>query len=140
VLYRILADLLVVVHFGFVLFVVLGGLLVLRWPRLLWVHLAAVAWGAAVELAGWICPLTPWENRLRLLGGEAAYRGDFLARYVLAALYPQGLTRGIQVGLGVAVIAVNLAIYRVVLARRAARRARPGRAARGLAPNGTRRP
>lgn len=128
-IYRVLADLLVGVHFGFVLFVVLGGFLVLRWPRLLPVHLAAAAWGSWVELAGWICPLTPLENRLRRLGGEAAYSGDFLARYLLAVLYPDGLTRGVQLALGALVVAVNLLVYRRVLARRGA-----------LLPHGTRRP
>jgi hypothetical protein len=116
--YRALADATVVVHFGFLLFVVLGGLLVLRWPRLAWVHLPAAAWGILIEFAGWVCPLTPLENHLRALGGQAGYQGGFIAHYVTAALYPEGLTRGTQVVLGVLVLALNAFIYRRVWTRR----------------------
>jgi hypothetical protein len=116
--YRLLADAVLVVHLAFVLFVVLGGLLVLRWPRIVWVHLPAVAWGALIELAGWICPLTPLENHWRRLGGEAGYQGGFVETYVLAALYPEGLTREVQVVLGLLVLAVNGVVYALWWRRR----------------------
>jgi len=119
--YGVLADLVLVVHLGFVLFVALGGLLVLRWPRLAWIHLPAAAWGALIEFTGGICPLTPLENRLRVLAGEAGYAGGFVEHYVTAVLYPDGLTRGAQFGLGAAVLLVNSLIYWVLL-RRSARR------------------
>jgi hypothetical protein len=115
--YGVLADLVLVVHLGFVLFVALGGLLVLRWPRLAWIHLPAAAWGALIEFTGGICPLTPLENRLRVLAGEAGYAGGFVEHYVTAVLYPDGLTRGAQVVLGVLVLLVNAAIYRRILRR-----------------------
>lgn len=127
-LYRWLADLVLALHLGFVAFVVLGGLLVLRRPALAWVHVPAAVWGVVIELAGWICPLTPLENSLRLRGGEAAYAGDFIGHYVAAVLYPAGLTRGTQIGLGMLALAVNAAVYwRVARARRAAAVRRPGR-------------
>jgi hypothetical protein len=116
--YRLAADAVLVVHALFVAFVVLGALAVLRWPRLAWLHLPAAAWGALIEFAGWICPLTPLENRLRRLGGEAGYEGGFVETYLLAALYPEGLSRPVQVALGVLVLAVNAAVYGVLLARR----------------------
>jgi hypothetical protein len=115
--YRLLADMVVVAHFAFVLFVVLGGLLAARWPRMAWLHLAATAWGAAVEFTGWICPLTPLENWLRQRAGEGGYRADFLARYLLPLLYPEGLTRPTQIALGIMVITVNLLIYSWILRR-----------------------
>lgn len=114
----VLADLLVVVHFAFVLFVAAGGLLVLRWPRLAWLHLPAAIWGAWIEFSGGICPLTPWEQTLRARAGEASYSGDFVSHYILPVLYPAGLTRGAQLLLGAIVVALNLAIYRTVFSRR----------------------
>jgi hypothetical protein len=117
-LYRLLADLIVVVHLGFVVFVVAGGLLVLRWRRVAWLHLPAAAWGALIELAGWVCPLTPLENRLRVLGGGTAYSGDFVERYLLPVLYPAQLTRGPQIALGLTVIILNVAVYWRVVRRR----------------------
>jgi hypothetical protein len=116
--YHLLADLVVLAHFGFVLFVILGGLLAARWPGIVWFHLAAAAWGTAVECAGWICPLTPVENWLRQRAGEDAYAGDFLARYLLPLLYPEGLTRQTQIALGVSVIAVNVLVYGWILRRK----------------------
>jgi Protein of Unknown function (DUF2784) len=109
--YRWLADLVLVLHAGFVGFVMLGGLLVLRWPRVAWVHLPVVAWGAGIEFAGGICPLTPLENHWRRLAGEAGYGGGFVEHYLLAALYPDGLTRTVQVALGLLVLGVNAALY-----------------------------
>jgi hypothetical protein len=116
--YHLLADLVVLAHFAFVLFVVLGGLLAARWPRIVWFHLTAAAWGAAVEFTGWICPLTPLENWLRQEAGESAYPGDFLARYLLAILYPEGLTRPMQIALGALVVSVNVLIYGWLLYRK----------------------
>jgi hypothetical protein len=116
--YRLLAELVVLVHFGFVLFVVLGGVLVLRWPRLAWFHVPAAVWGGLIELTGVICPLTPLEKWLRMAGGLAAYEGGFIAHYILPVLYPAGLTRGIQIALGVAVTALNLAVYATLVRRR----------------------
>ena len=118
--YRFLADAVVLLHLAFVLFVVLGGLLVARRPRVAWAHLPAAAWGAAIEFGGWICPLTYLENRLRLLGGGAAYRGGFVDRYILHILYPQGLTRGVQLVLGVLVLALNGYVYARLARRRRA--------------------
>ena len=109
-----LADLVVVAHASFVVFVVLGGLLALRWPRILWLHVPAVLWGAVVELAGWPCPLTPLEQRLRGHG----YAGSFVERYCLPILYPEDLTRPVQVMLGASVLVVNLVVYVVVLRRK----------------------
>jgi hypothetical protein len=109
--YRLLADLVLVVHAAFVVFVVLGGLAVLRWPRLAWIHLPAASWGAGIEFAGGICPLTPLENHWRRLAGEQGYPGGFVEHYLMAALYPEGLTRDLQIALGLAVLAVNAALY-----------------------------
>jgi hypothetical protein len=109
--YTFLADLVVVLHIVFALFVLLGGLLVLKWPRLPWLHLPAVLWGALVEFSGWFCPLTPLENWLRRLAGEAGYEGDFLQRYLLSLLYPDSLTREMQIASGTIVVALNLAVY-----------------------------
>ncbi len=108
---RLLADAVAVVHFGFVLFVALGGLAVLRWRRLAWLHLPALAWGAGIEFTGGICPLTPLENYLRARAGEAGYPGGFIEHYLLPVLYPPGLTRGVQIFLGIGVLAVNGAVY-----------------------------
>ena len=123
---RLLADLVVVLHLGFILFVVLGGLLV-RWRR--WaasVHLPCAAYGAAIELWGWTCPLTPLENRLRELGGERGYAGGFIEHYLVPLVYPATLTHGLQLLLGVAVVAANAGIYLWAL-RGAQQAARSGR-------------
>lgn len=125
--YRALADAVLVLHLAFVAFAVAGGLLVARRPGLALVHLPAVAWGAWVELAGWACPLTPLENRLRELGGGAAYSTGFVEHYLLPVLYPAALTRELQIALGVLVLAINAAAY----ARAVLRRFRPSPPARG---------
>ena len=114
----LLADLIVVLHLAFAGFVALGSLLVLRWPRLAWAHLPAAVWGAGIEFTGWICPLTPLEQELRARSGTAPYAGDFVARYLMPLLYPEGLTRDAQLGLGVLVVVVNAAIYAHVIRRR----------------------
>ena len=116
-----LADVVVIVHLAFVLFVVFGGLLVLRWPRVAWAHIPAAAWGVAIEFFGWICPLTPLENELRLRAGRASYDGDFIGRYLLPVIYPEGLTRETQLALGAGALLLNIAIYWVVLTRRGRR-------------------
>jgi len=112
----ILADLIVALHFGFILFVSLGGLLVLKWPKLMWLHLPAAIWGASIEFVGWICPLTYLENRLRSASG-GQYVSDFIEHYLMPIIYPAGLTREIQIGLGIAVIVLNLLIYAKVIYR-----------------------
>ena len=110
-LYRALADLTLVVHLFFVLFVALGAFLLLRWPKLAWAHLPAVLWGAYIELSGGTCPLTPLEVALRIRGGEAGYEGGFIEHYIEAWIYPEGLTRRTQIVLGIAVFVVNTAVY-----------------------------
>jgi hypothetical protein len=107
----ILADALVLLHLLFVVFVMTGGFLLVRWPRLLWLHLPAAAWGAFIEFSGGICPLTPLENSLRVLGGGSAYSGDFVERYLLPLLYPAQLTPTLQQVLGALVVGVNLLAY-----------------------------
>lgn len=113
-----MADLVVLVHLAFVLFVVLGGLLALRWPQWIWVHVPAAVWGVAIEAFGWICPLTPLENDLRRKAGDAAYEGGFVEHYVLPVLYPAELTREIQWALAALVVLVNAVVYGVWIARR----------------------
>jgi hypothetical protein len=108
---RVLADGLVIVHLLFVVFVVTGGFLLVRWPKLVWLHLPAAAWGALIEFTGAICPLTPLENQLRVLGGGGAYSGGFVERYLLPVLYPEHLTLPVQQVLGAVVVAVNLLAY-----------------------------
>ena len=109
--YRILADAVLVLHFAFIAFALLGGLLVVRWPRLAWVHLPAAAWAAGIAFFGGICPLTPLENRLRVAGGETGYEGGFIEHQLEALIYPDWLTREIQVALGAVVLAINIFAY-----------------------------
>ena len=109
--YRLGADLVLLLHLTFVLFVVAGGLLVVKRPRLAWLHLPVVAWGAVVEFTGWICPLTPLENILRTLAGASTYDAGFIQHYILPLLYPADLTRESQLILGMIVIGVNVALY-----------------------------
>ena len=124
--YRFLADLVVGLHALFVAFVVVGGLLALRWPWTAALHVPAAVWGALIEFRGWICPLTPLENSFRRAAGQAGYQGGFIEHYLLPVLYPAGLTRGVQLVLGTAVIMLNLLVYGVVVVRRRrARRASP---------------
>jgi Protein of Unknown function (DUF2784) len=118
-----LADFLLLIHAAFVLFVVAGGFLVLRWPGLAWVHLPAAVWGAAIEFAGFVCPLTPVEKAWRRAAGQSPYEGGFIEHYVTAVLYPSGLTRAVQLVLGFGVIAVNGWVYWRVWQQRRARQA-----------------
>ncbi|MDH1538309.1 DUF2784 domain-containing protein [Pseudomonas chengduensis] len=110
-LWRMAADALVLVHLSFILFVLLGGLLLLRWPRLIWLHLPAVAWGIVVECLHLGCPLTPWENQMRRMAGQAGYEGGFIEHYLIPLIYPAGLTPRIQLWLGAIVVLVNLVVY-----------------------------
>lgn len=117
-LYSLLADLVLVLHLLFIGFIVLGGFLVLRFQRIVWIHVPAVLWGALIEFANWICPLTPLENELRIRAGGVGYAGSFVERYLLPIIYPEALTRGVQLVLGSTVLGVNLAVYAYVLSRR----------------------
>ena len=129
-----LADVVLLLHFGFLAFVVCGGLLAWRWPRLAWLHLPALAWGACVVLAGAICPLTPLENALREAGGGSGYGDSFIEHYLLPLIYPgavQGPTgRVLQVALGVALLLFNAGIYALLWQRRRRRARRPDKRGR----------
>ena len=116
--FRGAADLVLVVHLAFVLFVVLGGVLALRWRRVAWVHVPVALYGATIEFLGFVCPLTPLEVWLRRRGGEAGYEGGFIEHYIVAVLYPRGLTREIQLVLGMAVLVLNGIVYLVWWRRR----------------------
>ena len=124
-----LADLVVLIHFAFVIFVVLGGLLVLRWPRLAYVHLPVALYGVLVELVGWVCPLTPLEKHLRESAGMAGYEGGFVEHYILPLLYPAGLTQGVQLVLAALVVGVNVVIYGIILRWFRGARSRSGHSA-----------
>lgn len=106
-----IANFLLVIHLLFILFVLMGGLLVLKWPRLAWVHLPAALWGAVVEAMGWVCPLTPLENRYRVLAGQEGYSEDFVAHYLLPLIYPADLGGDLQVALAGLVVMINTVIY-----------------------------
>jgi len=118
-LYRLAADAVLLVHFAFVLTVIFGGLLALRWPRAAWMHLPVMAWGVGIEIAGAICPLTTIENRLRQLAGEAGYAGGFIEHYIVPVIYPAALTRELQFVLAGIALAINAAVYGYILYRRA---------------------
>jgi hypothetical protein len=114
---QLAADLLVVAHFAFICFVLLGGLLVLKWPRMVFVHIPAAVWGALLEFQGWLCPLTPLEQHLRTAAGEAGYSGSFIEHYLLPVIYPANLTPNLQLLFGIVVVTVNAVIYGWLLAR-----------------------
>ena len=120
-IYAALADATLALHLAFIAFIVLGGLTVARWPRIVWAHLPAAAWGVLIELFNWTCPLTPLENWLRLHAGEQGYSESFVERYLLPIVYPDGLTRNVQFVLAALVVAVNLAAYFFVWRRRRVR-------------------
>lgn len=115
---KLSADLLVILHLGFILFVVLGGLLVLKWGRLALLHLPCVAWGALLEFNGWLCPLTPLENHFRQSAGASGYSGGFIDHYLIPLIYPSGLDRESQFILGIIVVMINLVLYTLVLLKR----------------------
>lgn len=129
-IYRLAADLTLLLHLAFIVFVVAGAIAVMRWHRLAWLHVPAAAWGAWIEISGGICPLTTLENRLRLRAGEAGYASSFVEHYLLPIVYPGGLTRTVQLVLAAAVITVNLALYFLVLRR--ARKTRINAGSSGL--------
>lgn len=114
---RILADLIVLLHLLFILFVMGGGFLALRRGRIGLLHLPAVFWGIYIEFSGTVCPLTPLENHFRRLAGSAGYSTGFIDHYLLPIIYPSGLTRELQFILGFAVIGVNLVVYYFLLRR-----------------------
>lgn len=114
-MYGLAATVVVLLHLGFIVFVVLGGLLVLRWPKLIWIHLPAAIWGALIEFRGWYCPLTGVEKWLLQAADKEVYSGGFIAHYIFAIIYPQGLTRGIEIALGVFVLMINSAVYAKVI-------------------------
>lgn len=122
--YRILSDLVVVLHLLFIVFVVAGGFLALRRPWLALLHLPAATWGAYIEFSGTYCPLTPLENHFNRLAGEEGYTGGFIEHYLIPIIYPTGLTAEVQIFLGLFVIVINLAVYAIVLRRTFSR---PGR-------------
>ncbi|MFZ0050405.1 MAG: DUF2784 domain-containing protein [Desulfobaccales bacterium] len=122
--YHALANLVIVVHLAFVIFAALGGFLALKWKSLAWLQVPAFLWGALVELAGWVCPLTPLENWLREKGGGLVYRTGFIEHYLLPLLYPDILTRSLQIFLGLLVLSVNLGVYGWLLWRMAQKQAR----------------
>ena len=116
--YAVLADAVALVHFLFVLFVVAGSLLALRWPRAAWFHAPALIWALFVECAGTLCPLTPLENRLRVLGGESGYNDDFVSYWLLSLLYPASLTRSLQMTLGGSLFLLNVCLYTWIWTKR----------------------
>ena len=111
VIYRLLADLVLALHLAFVVFVVFGGVLVIRRRWVAWIHLPAAAWGVAIELVGWVCPLTPLENRLRRAAGGGGYEGGFLEHYIMPVLYPAEMTRDLQLVLAALAVVINALIY-----------------------------
>jgi hypothetical protein len=117
-IFRFLADTVALFHGAFVVFVVVGGFLALRWHRLAWVHLPAAVWGAWIELAGWTCPLTPLENALRHRAGQAGYAGGFVEHYLIPLLYPEAYTLGLRLALAAAVVLLNAVAYGLYFSRR----------------------
>lgn len=116
-IYSLLADLVVIIHLLFIVFVIAGGLWVLRRQIVMWFHLPAVSWVAILEFNSLICPLTPLENNLRHAAGQAGYQGGFIEHYLIPIIYPAGLTPDIQLLLGSAVLAINIIIYTFVVFR-----------------------
>jgi Protein of Unknown function (DUF2784) len=105
------ATALAILHLAFILFVLLGAFLVLKWPKLMWVHLPAAVWGVLIEFAGLWCPLTKWENHFLRAAGRAGYDTGFVAHYIMPIIYPSGLTRGLEIAIGAFVLVLNAAVY-----------------------------
>jgi hypothetical protein len=105
------ATALAALHLLFIAFVLLGAFLVLRWPKLMWVHIPAAVWGVLIEFGGWWCPLTKWENHFLRAAGKAGYETGFVAHYIMPIIYPPGLTRGMEIAIGIIVLVVNVAVY-----------------------------
>lgn len=129
-MYQLAADFVLLIHLAFIVFVAAGGLLAFRWPRVVWVHLPAMAWGIFVEASGTICPLTPLEDALRALAGTPVDPRDFIARTLLPLIYPTALTRELQWTLAGLVALVNLLVYGALWRRRAGKKKPAGRASR----------
>ncbi len=121
-LLRLAADAVLLTHLLFIAFVLFGGLLLLRWHWLVWLHLPAAVWGVVAEIWHLLCPLTPLENSLREAAGQAGYSGSFVEHYLIPLIYPAGLTPQIQLWLGGLVLALNLLIYTLLLLRLKRRR------------------
>lgn len=117
-LYRVLADIIVLIHLAFIIFVIFGGFLVLRWRWLFWFHIPAAIWGALIEFVGWICPLTPLENQFRMKSGEVGYQNGFIEHYIIPLIYPDELTRSLQITLSIFVIIINIIIYSLIFSRK----------------------
>jgi len=111
VLYNIAADIVVFVHFTFIVFVLVGGVLVFKWRRLIWLHIPSAIWGAMIVMVGWICPLTPIENRLRHAGESETYTRSFIEHYLVPVIYPSGLDREMFIVMGMVVIVINVIVY-----------------------------
>jgi hypothetical protein len=116
-LYSYLANLVILVHFGFILLVIFGGILVYYRKKLIWLHLPALVWGICIEFFGWVCPLTPLENKFRYISIQAGYEGGFIEHYFMPIIYPEGLTRNIQIMFGAFVLVLNLIVYSVLFTR-----------------------
>lgn len=119
--YKILADFVLLLHFAFIIFVIFGGLLALKNVKWAWLHVPVAVWGALVEFTGWICPLTPLENWLYFKAGAGTYEERFIAHYLLPLIYPTELTRNMQIILGSGVVLISLLTYSLVLYKRARR-------------------
>lgn len=117
-LYQILADITIIIHFLFILYVALGGLLVLKWNRTAFIHIPAATWGALIMFMGWICPLTYVENDLRQLAGQEAYSGGFIEHYITPLIYPDSLTRELQISVGIFGLVLNFVVYGIVVRRK----------------------
>lgn len=117
-LYKILADLVVLLHLSFILFVLFGALLVFKYPRMVWIHLPVAIYGTLITFYRWLCPLTPLENHLRSLAGEQGYEGGFIAHYILPVIYPSGVTEGLTITMGLFVIVWNGIFYGLIIYRK----------------------
>jgi hypothetical protein len=124
-LYRLAADIVVIVHFGFIVFVIVGGFLAIRWPRIAWVHLPVVAYGSLIEFFSFVCVLTPLEQWLRARSGSGGYDTSFTEHYILPLVYPSVLTYRLQLILGVSVIVINVVAYSLVIRKRRTRGRQP---------------
>lgn len=116
-LYQIAADLILFIHFSFIVFVIAGGVLVFKWHWLIWLHIPAVIWGALIVIVGWICPLTPIENMLLKAAGGETYSVSFIERYLVPVIYPSGLNREMFITMGVVIIVVNLIVYTILFVK-----------------------
>jgi len=117
VLYQISADFIVLLHFTFIVFVLGGGILVIKWRWIIWLHIPAVIWGALISFFGWICPLTPIENMLRQAGKGEGYLTGFIEHYLVPVIYPSGLDRRMYIAMGIFVLVFNLPIYALLIAK-----------------------